>query len=1076
MWIVRLALRRPYTFVVMSVLIVIMGIVAIIRTPKDIFPDIDIPVISVIWTYNGLSTQDFEQRITIYSEFALSSNVNDIERIESQTIDGVGVIRLHFHPGVKISDSLAQATAVSQAILRRMPPSVQPPIILRYTAASVPIVRMSLSSDNMSEADLYDYGIFRIRTQIAVVNGITLPAPFGGKVRTVMVDLNPAALQARGLSAREVNDAVTAQNLVLPNGRARMADMDYRVTLNNSPSVVDRLNDIPIKVVNGVPIYIRDVAHVHDGYATQTDVVRTNGVRGTLLTILRNGNASTLDIVNGIKKLLPGIQASAPPGMKINLLFDQSTFVSRAIDSVLHEGLIAACLTGAAILLFLGSWRSTLIVLISIPLSILTSVAVLSALGYTINVMTLGGLALAIGILVDDATVEIENIHRNLAMGKPLQQAILDGAQQIAVPAFVATLSICIVFIPVVLLEGPAKYLFVPFALAVVFAVFTSYILSRTVVPVLVKYLLAHEAHAPENATPSNIFGRIHKTFNDGFEHFRCWYVNVLAWALGHRPSVLLAFAILLGSAFIALPWIGRDFFPTVDAGQIRMHVVAASGTRLEQTEKIFSAVEAEIRKIIPAEDVDMLIDDIGVPSEQYNLAFGDSATLGTQDGEILIALKHERKKGAPAYTEDLRAQLHAKFPDLTFYFQPADIVSQILNFGLKSPINIRIAGYNKAQNLEIARAMRDKIKKIPGAVDVHIHQDVAAPELRLNVDRTRLAENGISQLDVANDMMITLASSSQVTPNYWVDPVAGRPYLVAVKTPVRDIDSTESLLRTPIATKNGDAQLVSNFATLERGSAAGSASHLNIQPVYDIFANVQGRDLGGVITDIRKVISEYEPQLAPGNKIMVKGLVTDMDSAFTHLGIGFLAAIVLVYFLMVVNYQSWLDPFIIIMALPGAVAGIIWALFLTGTTLNVPSLMGAMMAVGVATANSILMVTFANQQMLAGKDSIGAALTAGSVRLRPVLMTALAMVLGMLPMSLALGEGGEQNAPLGRAVIGGLTLATLATLFFVPVVFSLLRRTPNPILAEDTEVPLDALTVTVPSVEEPAANQIATP
>jgi multidrug efflux pump subunit AcrB len=816
---------------------------------------------------------------------------------------------------------------------------------------------------------------------------------------------------------------------------------------------------------------VHDVAYVHDGAATQTNIVRTNGVRGTLLTILRNGNASTLDIVNNVKKLLPGIQASAPPGMKIGLLFDQSTFVSRAIDSVFHEGLIAACLTGAAILLFLGSWRSTLIVLISIPLSILTSIAILSGLGYSINVMTLGGLALAIGILVDDATVEIENIHRNLAMGKPLQQAILDGAQQIAVPAFVATLSICIVFVPVVLLEGPAKFLFVPFALAVVFAVFTSYILSRTVVPVLVKYLLAHESHSPENATPANIFSRIHKAFNDAFERFRSLYVNVLAWALGHRLAVLTAFAILLGSAFVALPWIGRDFFPTVDAGQIRLHVVAASGTRLEQTEKIFSAVEAQIRQVIPAEDVDMIIDNMGVPSEQYNLAFGDSATLGTQDGEILIALKHERKKGAPAYAADLRAHLKKQFPDLTFYFQPADIVSQILNFGLKSPIDIRIAGYNKAANLEIARAMRDKIARIPGATDVHIHQDVAAPELRLEVDRTRLAESGISQQNVANDLMITLASSTQVTPNYWVDPVAGRPYLIAVKTPVHLIDSTDSLLRTPIATKSGESQVLGNFATLERGNSAGSASHLNIQPVYDIFANVQGRDLGGVIGDIRKVIAEYEPKLAPGNKILVKGLVTDMDSAFNRLGIGFLAAIVLVYLLMVVNYQSWLDPFIIIMALPGAVAGIIWSLYLTGTTLNVPSLMGAMMAVGVATANSILMVTFANQQMLAGKDSIGAALTAGSVRLRPVLMTAIAMVLGMLPMSLALGEGGEQNAPLGRAVIGGLTLATLATLFFVPVVFSLLRRHPNPILAEDTEVPLDALTVSVPSVEETAAS-----
>lgn len=1070
MWIVRLALRRPYTFVVMSVLIVIMGILAIVRTPKDIFPDIDIPVISVIWTYNGLSTQDFEQRITIYSEFALSSNVNDIERIESQTLDGVGIIRLHFHPGVKISDSLAQATAVSQAILRRMPPSVQPPIILRYTAASVPIVQMSLASDQMSESDLYDYGIFRIRTQIAVVNGITLPTPYGGKVRTVMVDLDPAALQARGLSARDVNEAVNLNNLVLPNGRARIADTDYRVTLNNSPSIVERLNDIPIKTVNGVTIYVRDVAYVHDGYATQTNIVRTNGVRGTLLTILRNGNASTLDIVNGVKKLMPGIQASAPPGMKIGLLFDQSTFVSRAIDSVLHEGAIAAILTGAAILLFLGSWRSTLIVLISIPLSILTSVALLSALGYSINVMTLGGLALAIGILVDDATVEIENIHRNLAMGKPLQQAILDGAQQIAVPAFVATLAICIVFVPVVLLEGPAKFLFVPFALAVVFAVFTSYILSRTIVPVLVKYLLAGESHAPENATPRSFFGRIHRGFNNGFERFRSLYVNALAWALGHRLTVLAAFGIMLGSALIALPLIGRDFFPTVDAGQIRMHIVAASGTRLEQTEKIFSAVEDEIRKIIPAEDLEMIIDNMGVPSEQYNLAFGDSATLGTNDGEVLIALKHERNKGAPAYATDLRRHLKEKFPELTFYFQPADIVSQILNFGLKSPIDIRIAGYNKAANLEMARAIRDRVAKVPGAVDVHLHQDVAAPELRLNVDRTRLSQSGINQQNVANDMMITLASSSQVTPNYWVDPIAGRPYLVAVKTPVHLIDSVDSLLRTPIATKTGESQLLGNFATLDRGVSPGSASHLNIQPVYDVFANVQGRDLGGVITDIRTIIAEFEPQLAPGNKILVKGLVTDMDSAFTRLGIGFIAAIILVYFLMVVNYQSWLDPFIIIMALPGAFAGIIWGLYLTGTTLNVPSLMGSMMAVGVATANSILMVTFANQQMLAGKDSIGAALTAGSVRLRPVLMTALAMVLGMLPMSLALGEGGEQNAPLGRAVIGGLSLATLATLFFVPVVFSLLRKVPNPILAEDTEVPLDALTVNVPPVEETTA------
>jgi multidrug efflux pump subunit AcrB len=835
-----------------------------------------------------------------------------------------------------------------------------------------------------------------------------------------------------------------------------------------SKVLLESIANIPVKSDKGIVVYVRDVANVHDGFAPQQNIVRTEGKRSTLLTILKNGNASTLDIVNSVKELLPGIQAAAPPGLKIGLLFDQSIFVQRAIESVLHEGVIAAFLTGAMILLFLGSWRSTFIVLISIPLSILTSLAILSALGYSINVMTLGGLALAIGILVDDATVEIENIHRNMAMGKPLQQAILDGAQQVAIPAFVATLSICIVFIPVVLLEGPAKFLFVPFALAVVFAVLTSYVLSRTVVPVLVKYLLKSETHLPENAVPVSFFGHIQHGFNRGFDAVRARYVAALDWSLHHRPTIIALFVVLLASAFAVMPFVGRDFFPTVDAGQIRLHVVAKSGLRIEETEKVFSAVEEEIRRTIPAKDLSLMLDNIGTPSEAFNIAFGDSATVGVSDGEILISLTPARTKGAPAYTKILRKALHEKFPDLTIYFQPADIISQILNFGLQSPINIRVAGYDRVNNLKVARELRDRISKVPGAVDVHIHQQVDAPELHLEADRTLLAKNGLTQQDLANDLLISLSSSTQVTPNYWVDPNLGVPYFVAVQTPEFKIDSIDSLMSTPVASlTNAEPQLLSNLATLERREAPTVINHFNIQPVFDIYANAQGRDLGGVITDINKIVAEYQQKMSPGNRIFVRGLVVNMDSAFLRLGIGFIVAILLAYMLMVVNYQSLVDPLIIISALPGAFAGIIWSLFLWRTTFNVPSLMGAMMSVGVATANSILIVTFANQQMLAGKKSISAALAAGSIRLRPVIMTALAMVVGMLPMALGLGEGGEQNAPLGRAVIGGLSVATL---FFVPVVFSLLRREVNPILAEDTIVEPDACTIDMePLIGTPA-------
>ncbi len=1042
MWIVRLALDRPYTFVVMAILILIMGVTAIRNTPVDIFPDINIPVISVIWTYNGLPAEEFERRLTIYSEYSLSANVKDVKAIESQTLDGLGVIRLHFHPGANVDTAMAQATAVSQAILKRMPPGVQPPIILRYTAASVPILQLSLSSNNLSEAQLYDYGIFRIRQALAVVQGTTLPAPYGGKVRQIMIDIDPLALQSKGLSPRDVNDAINAQNLALPSGKAKIGNTDYRVLMNNTPEVIDAINDLPIKMVNGKVVFIRDVAHVRDGFAVQQNIVRSDGSRSALVTILKNGNVSTIDIVDKIKGLVPTLQAAAPKGMKIQQLFDQSIFVKAAVENVIHEGAMAACLTAAMILLFLGSWRSTLIVLISIPLSIFTSIICLSALGMSLNIMTLGGLALAIGILVDDATVEIENIHRNIAMGKDLRTAILDGAEQIAVPTFVATTAICIVFVPVVLLDGPARFLFVPFALAVVFAVFASYILSRTVVPVMVKYMLAAEL-VDHEGQQANVLAKIHAQFNQQFEQLRAFYLRALDWSLRAPWSIVGLAVFILCTAFMLLPFVGRDFFPTVDAGQFRLHVKAASGTRIERTEQIFSAVEAQIRKVIPEDEVALLLDNIGVPAESFNQAFGDSATIGTADGEILVSLKHERTHSTPEYMKMVRERLTRTFPDLTFYYQPADIVNQILSFGLPSPIDIRVAGQNRADNLRIAKEIEQKVRMVRGAADVHLHQEIDAPQLKLSVDRARAARFGLTQRDIANDLLVSLSSNTQVTPNYWVDPVSGIQYFLAIQTPQYKVDSVDSILKTPLSTKGvtDQAELLGNIATIERGRGFGVISHFNIQPVYDIYANVQSRDLGGVAEDIRKIVAEYEPQMKPGNQIILRGLVESMDTAFFKLGVGFIGAIVLVYLIMVVNFQSWTDPLIIVMALPGAVAGIIWILFLTTTTFNVPSLMGAIMSIGVATANSILMVTFANEKLSEGLDAREAALAAGKTRLRPVIMTALAMIVGMIPMSLGLGEGGEQNAPLGRAVIGGLSLATTFTLFFVPVVFSVIKR-----------------------------------
>jgi CzcA family heavy metal efflux pump len=1039
MWIVSLALRRPYTFVVMGLTILLVGVFAIVTTPTDIFPEIEIPVVSVIWNYEGLTSEDMASRITTFSEYTISSAVSDVRTIESQTYPGVAVIKIYFQPNVNVEAALAQVTAVSQTILRRMPPGAVPPLIIQYNASSVPIIQLALSGKTWSEAQLYDYGIYRIRQQIAPIQGITLPLPYGGKPRQIMVDLDPQALLAKGISAADVNAAINLQNLTLPSGTVKLGPREYRVSLNSSPDAVAALNHLPVKYVNGATVHVRDVGHVRDGFAVQTSIVRQDGRRSVLLTVIKKGGASTLTIIRQLKELLPTIRAAAPPGLEIKELFDQSLFVRAAITGVLIEAAIAAFLTAVMILLFLGSWRSTLVVITSIPLSILTSLAILGAIGQTLNVMTLGGLALAIGILVDDATVELENIHRNLGLGTRLIQAILDGAQQIATPAFVSTLSICIVFVPVVFLTGPAKYLFTPLAMAVVFAMLASYVLSRTIVPTLVRYLLASEAHGEAG---TGVFGRVHHAFQHRFELLRAAYARTLERALARRARVLGGFAVVLVSGLALLPLVGRDFFPTVDAGQFRLHVRAPAGTRIEETEQVFADVEAAIRRIIPRDEIASVIDNIGMP-QPINLAFTDSVTMGPSDGEILVSLNPVHHQPTAHWVKTLRETLPREFPGVTFFFQPADMVSQILNFGLPAPIDVQVTGYNQKATHEIALAVAARMARIPGAADVHLHQVVNAPSLHVNVDRSRAAELGLTQRDVANSILVSLSSSAVVTPNYWSDPRSGINYIVAVQTPQSRVDSVNSLMNTAVTPAAGQSQLLSNLATLERREVPAVISHSNVQPVFDVYADVQGRDLGSVAAEVQKIVAEYRQKLPAGHTIAMRGQVESMNSAFVRLGLGLIFAVVLVYLLMVVNFQSWLDPFIIITALPTGFCGIVWMLFATQTTFSVPALMGAIMSVGVATANSILVVTFANEQMLEGRDARSAALAAGATRLRPVLMTALAMIIGMLPMSLGLGEGGEQNAPLGRAVIGGLSVATFATLFLVPTVYSLLRRRP---------------------------------
>ena len=1050
MWIVQLALKRPYTFVVLALLIVILGVTSIRQMRTDIFPEIDLPVVTMIWTYKGMETSEVERRITTYSEYAITSNVNDIKRLESQTLNGVAVIKVYFHPGVDIGVALSQVTSVSQAIRALMPPAIQPPIIVRYNASSVPILQIGISSDSMSEEQVYDYGLYILRTQLSTVQGLTMPTPSGGRERQIMVDLDPQLLQAKGISPKEVADAINANNLAYPTGVARIDTQEFPVTLNNTPLSPAAFNEIPIKVSNGATIYMRDVAQVRDGSSTQTTMVRRNGNRGALVTLLKNGNASTLDIVNQVKAMMPAIQASAPKDMNIELLFDQSLFVTAAIEGLVVESIIAGLLTAAMILVFLGSWRSTVIIAVSIPLAILSSIVMLSLLGHSINVMTLGGLALAVGILVDDATVEIENIHRNLGLGKPLRQAILDGAMQIAGPTFVSTLTISIVFVSVLFLDGPPKYLFTPLALAVAFAMLASYLLSRTIVPTLVDYLLPAEIKHGHDAG-HGFFGRMHAAFERRFEQFRLAYVGLLEWNLQHRKAVFAIFGAIVVSGFVTLPWVGRDFFPTVDTGQFRLHVRAPAGSRVEETARYYNEVEAAIREIIPEHEVALVLDNIGLPNRTYAMAFGDSATTGQADGEILVSLKHHRAKSTPAYIADLRAKLPKRFPKLTFFFQPADIVSQILNFGLPAPIDIQVSGLNREENYAMAAEIAEKVRNISGIQDVHLHQVMNVPKLHVTVDQTRARELGLTQQDVANSLLVSLSGSGQVQPNYWVDPGMGISYLVETRTPSHKVDSIGAIEQLPLTTpQSREVQLLSNVATVERGVTPEVANHTNVQPSYDVYANVQGRDLGGVARDIDKVLEEYRAKLQPGNTITVRGQVESMESAFLRLGLGIVFAALLVYLLMVVNFQSWLDPFIIITALPGALVGIVWSLYLWNTTFSVPALMGTIMSIGVATANSILLVTFANEQRGEGKSAYEAALEAGRTRMRPVLMTAAAMIIGMLPMSLGLGEGGEQNAPLGRAVIGGLLLATFTTLLFVPVVYSLLRRNSEPVVVTE--------------------------
>jgi multidrug efflux pump subunit AcrB len=1045
MWIVQIALKRPYTFVVLAILILAMGAVAIFRTPTDIFPNINIPVVSVIWTYNGLVPREMSDRIVSITERNLTTVVDNIEHVESQSLYGIAVVKVFLQPNASLDRAVAQITASSQTQLKMLPQGTTPPLIIAYSASSVPVLQLALSGKGMSEQELNDYGLNFIRTQLITIPGTAVPYPYGGKQRQVQVDLNPAALQAKGLSALDVVNAIAAQNLILPTGTSKIGGTEYNVDIPNAaPQTIADLNRIPIKTIGDATIYMKDVAWVRDGFPPQTNIVRVNGQRSVLVTIEKAGDASTLNVISGIKSILPRIAATVPPQLKMSPLADQSIFVKGAISGVVREALIAACLTAFMILMFLGSWRSTLIIATSIPLAILTSIIVLSVTGETINIMTLGGLALAVGILVDDATVEVENINRNLEAepDKNMDEVVLDSAMQIATPAFVATLSICIVFAPMFLLSGVAKYLFLPLAKAVVFAMLASYVLSRTIVPTMAKYLLRHQKAVDGNAPSRNLLVRFQRWFEAGFDRFRAAYRTLLALVLNHRRAFLVTFfAACLASLAIIVPFLGQNFFPSVDAGSFTLHLRARTGLRIEDTAFLCDEVENSIRSKIPPTELSSIIDNIGLPYSGINLSYSNSAPVGASDADILVTLAPKHHPTAD-YVQQLRMNLAKEFPGVIFAFLPSDIVTQILNFGLPAPIDIQVVGNDLAGNRLWADQLLQKVRYVPGTTDLRVQQPFDNPFIHLRVERTKAQELGFSAHDVAQNLLVSLSGSFQTAPTYWLDPKTRVSYPIATQTPQYRTSSLPDLVNTPVTGTNPAAppSVMASLVSMQRGSSMALVSHYNVAPVIDIYGSFSGRDLGGVSRDINKVIDSMRSQLPRGSRVVVRGQVRTMRSSYIGLLVGLVFAIFLDYLLIVVNFQSWLDPFIMISALPAALAGIAWMLFITNTTLSVPALMGAIMCMGVATANSILVVSFAREQMAEGKDPVTAALQAGFTRFRPVLMTALAMIIGMVPMALGLGDGGEQNAPLGRAVIGGLLFATVSTLFFVPTFFSLLH------------------------------------
>jgi len=1076
MWIVRLALRRPYTFAVFALLILILGVFSIESMPTDIFPNIDIPVVTVVWQYAGLSAQEMSTRIVFNSERGMTTTVNDIEHIESQSLNGIGLIKIYFQPHVNIGSAVAQVTAICQVQLRQLPPGTTPPFIIQYNASSVPVLQLGLSGQGLNEQQLNDMGTNNIRTQLATIEGAQTPFPYGGKQRQIQVDLDLHALQAKGLSPADVVNAVSAQNLIAPSGTMKIDRFEYAIETNSAPDAVSDLNNLPIKAVNGAVIYIRDVAHVRDGFPPQTNIVRVDGKRGVLMSIMKTGSSSTLDIIKGVQDRIAGIKSQLPPQLHIDPLSDQSIFVRSAINGVVREAIIAACLTAIMILVFLGSFRSTLIIAVSIPLSILCSFAALYALGETVNIMTLGGMALAVGILVDDATVEIENINRNLESGKEIEQAILDGAAQIATPALVSTLAICIVFVPMFLLSGVARYLFVPLAEAVVFAMLASYLLSRTVVPTMAKYLLKEhdDAQVARKHHSRNPFIRFQLGFERQFEKFRHSYLRLLTLCVDRAGVFLVLFAVFaVASVGLLLPWLGRDFFPSVDAGQFKIHVRARTGTRIEETAALCDHIDATIRREIPQRELVTILDNIGLPYSGLNLSYSTSAPIGPADADIQVQLTKDHHP-TDAYVDHLRSTLAREYPGVTFYMLPVDIVTQILNFGLSAPIDIQIVGPDLYGNRALAERMANQVRYVSGAADVRIQQPFDYPKMTVNVDRTRAQAVGLSQKDVATSLLVALSGSFQTTPSFYLDPKNGVSYNIAIQTPQYGLDTLAELESLPVTSASASdqaaamntavapgaapgavagaasstgpgagrgQQVLGNLASIAPGKELGTVSHYNVQPVLDIYANVNGTDLGTVTGAVERIIADNQKNLPRGSHFVLRGQSETMKASYIGLLGGLAFSILLVYLLIVVNFQSWLDPFLIISALPAALAGIVWFLFLTNTRLSVPALTGAIMCMGVATANSILVVSFAREQLeiLVG-DARTAALNAGFVRFRPVLMTALAMIIGMMPMALGLGDGGEQNAPLGRAVIGGLLLATVATLFFVPAFFSVVH------------------------------------